>query len=101
MFGIQKHLLTMWLGDPERFLVPLALFNEKLTESGEVNAIIMTPPDEMYTVKVFDMYVRAMRSVLIEETSRFYSGYNYILQNRLREFTRDDPCVFGCKNIRT
>jgi len=95
-FGIQRNLLRFFFGDPERFLVPLAFFNEILIEEGgDRNAILVSPYDEMYAQKIFDSYVRALRSTLLEESKRFFFGYNDILQNRLREFHRDDPCVFA------
>ncbi|MBE9570741.1 MAG: hypothetical protein IMF11_08940 [Proteobacteria bacterium] len=95
-FGIHKNLLRVWLGDPDRFFTPLALCNEGLVEEGGDRAAIMvSPPDDFYAQKIFDSYVRALRSTLLEETMRFYFGYNDILQNRLREFKRDDPTVFA------
>ena len=95
-FGVHKELLRIWIGDPERFLTTLALTNERLIEKGgEVAAILVTPPDDYYTPKIFDNYVRALRSTLLKETRRFYFGHNEILQNRLREFKRDDPCVMA------
>lgn len=95
-FGIHRDLLRVWLGDPDRFFTPLALCNEALIEQGNERAAIMVaPPDDLYAQKIFDSYVRALRSTLLEETMRFYFGYNDILQNRLREFKRDDPCVFA------
>jgi len=36
-----------------------------------------------------------MRSVLLKKTKRFIFGHNDILQNRLLEFKRDDPCVLA------
>ncbi|MCK4782764.1 MAG: hypothetical protein KAV87_03360 [Desulfobacteraceae bacterium] len=95
-FGVQKNLLRVWLGDPERFYTPLALCNEGLIkDGGERAAILITPPDDFYAQKIFDSYVRALRSTLLGESRRFYFGYNDILQNRLREFKKDDPCVFA------
>ena len=95
-FGVQKNLLRGWLGDPDRFFTPLALCNERLIEEGgERAAILISPPDDLYTQKIFDNYVRALRSTLLEESKRFYFGYNDVLQNRLREFRKDDPCVFA------
>lgn len=99
-FGVQRNLLTFFFGDPERFLVPLALFNEILIrEGGDRNAILISPCDEMYAQKIFDSYVRALRSTLLEETRRFYFGFNDLLQNRLREFKKDDPCVFAAGGL--
>ena len=95
-FGIQKELLTFFLGDPERFLTTLALTNERLIdEGGEVAAILVSPPDDFYAQKIFDNYVRALRSVVLEETRRFFFGHNDILRNRLREFRVLDPCVMA------
>ena len=95
-FGVQRNLLTFFFGDPERFLIPLALFNEVLIEEGgDRNAILVTPYDEMYAQKIFDSYVRSLRSTLLEQSRRFYFGHNDILQNRLREFKKDDPTVFA------
>lgn len=99
-FGVQRNLLTFFFGDPERFLTPLALFNEVLIEDGgDRNALLITPPDDLYTQKIFDNYVRALRSVLLAESKRFYFGYNDILQNRLREFKKDDPCIFAAGGL--
>jgi hypothetical protein len=95
-FGVQKELLRVWLGDPERFLTTLALANERLIEEGgEAAAILVSPSDDLYTPKIFDNYVRALRSTLLKETRRFYFGHNDILQNRLREFRALDPCVMA------
>lgn len=99
-FGIQKNLLRMWIGDPERFFTPLAICNERLIEEGgERAAILMCPPDDLYTKMIFDNYVRALRSVLLPKKERFYFGYNDILQNRLREFKKDDPAVFAAGGL--
>jgi len=95
-FGVHKNLLRVWLGDPDRFFTPLALCNEALiSEGGERAAILISPPDDLYTLKIFDNYVRALRSTLLKDSQRFFFGHNYILQNRLREFKKDDPCVFA------
>lgn len=95
-FGVHRDLLRVWIGDPERFFTPLAICNEKLIgEGGERAAILITPSDDLYAQKIFDSYVRALRSTLLSETRRFFFGYNDILQNRLREFTKDDPCIFA------
>jgi len=95
-FGVHKNLLRVWLGDPDRFFTPLALCNEALiAEGGERAAILISPPDDFYATKIFDSYVRALRSTLLKDSQRFFFGHNYILQNRLREFKKDDPCVFA------
>jgi len=95
-FGIHKNLLRVWLGDPDRFFTPLALCNEALiVVGGERAAILISPPDDLYTQKIFDSYVRALRSTLLKDTQRFFFGHNYILQNRLKEIKKDDPCIFA------
>jgi len=95
-FGIHKNLLRVWLGDPDRFFTPLALCNEALIAGdGERAAILISPPDDFFAQKIFDSYVRALRSTLLKDSQRFFFGHNYILQNRLREFKKDDPCVFA------
>lgn len=94
-FGITRQMLRVWIGDPDRFLTTLALMNEVLVENGDVHAVLVSPPDDFYVPKIFDIYVRAMRSVLLENTRRFYFGHNDILQNRLREFNKNDPCVLA------
>jgi len=99
-FGVHKGLLTSFFGDPERFLIPLALHNEDLImEGGEDNALLLTPYDEMYSSKIFDSYVRALRSTLLKDGQRFFFGYNSILKNKLREFQRDDPAVFAAGGL--
>jgi len=91
-FGIQPNLLRIWYGDPERFLTVLALRNELLTkQSGERAAILVTPPDDFYTDKIFDNYVRALRSSIIAK--RLYFGGCEVIKARVLEFTRDDPAI--------
>lgn len=97
-FGIQPNLLRVWYGDPERFLTVLALRNEWLVkQKGERAAILVTPPDDFYTEKIFDNYVRALRSVVIAH--RIYFGGCEVLQGKLREFTRDDPVVLAAGGL--
>jgi hypothetical protein len=93
-FGIQPSLLRVWYGDPERFLTVLALRNELLVkQGGERAAILVTPPDDFYTDKIFDNYVRAIRSAIIAK--RLYFGGCEILKNTLLEFTRDAPAIMA------
>lgn len=95
-FGIQPDLLTVWFGDPERFLTTLALKNERLIQQrGDRAAILIAPPDDFYTPMIFDNYVRSLRSCLMPGKERFYFGKNEILKNRIREFRRDDPAVMA------
>lgn len=91
-FGVQPDLLSMWYGDPERFTTTLALFNERMSVQ---DAIVMTPPDDFYVPKIFDNYVRSLRSTIIKGEPRFFVGDCDILPTRAIEFLRDDPCVLA------
>ena len=91
-FGIQPNLLTVWLGDPDRFVTTLALLNERL---GDNNAILVSPPDDFYTPKIFDQYVRSFQSCVLEGRQRFWYGGNALLKSRVDEFRRDDPAVMA------
>lgn len=91
-FGIQPDLLTIWYGDQERFLQNVALFNERLEPGKE---LLITPPNDFFTPKVFDVYVRSLRSVLMEGHERLYFGKTDILKNRILEFRRDDPAILA------
>jgi hypothetical protein len=95
-FGIQPDLLTVWFGDPERFVTTLALRNECLVRQGDNrNAILVAPPDDFYVPMIFDNYVRSLRSCLMPGKERFYFGRNEILKNRISEFRRNDPAVLA------
>ena len=99
-FGIQPNLLTVWLGDPERFMTTLALYNERLTRGkGDHNAILITPPDDFYSPSIFDNYVRSIRTCLVPGKIRFYFGKCDILKERLRNFHRDDPAVLAAGGL--
>ena len=95
-FGLHPGLLQTLFGDPDRFITFLALMNEGLTaKGGERAAILVSPPDDFYSGKVFDNYVRALKSCLRAENPRLFFGKCDILKNRVREFRRDDPVVMG------
>jgi len=95
-FGLHPNLLQVWLGDPDRFITTLALLNERLIEQGgDRAAILIAPPDDYYSPKSFDHYVRSLHAVILPEHIRFYFGQSEILKNRLRAFRRDDPAVFA------
>lgn len=94
-FG-HNEILRAWYGDPDRFLTTLALRNERLISKGGDNAaVLVTPPVDFYIPKVFDNYVRSIKSCLIPGNVRFYFGKCDIIKNRLREFKRDDPAVMA------
>ncbi|MBW2149205.1 MAG: hypothetical protein JRI22_19545 [Deltaproteobacteria bacterium] len=96
-FGVQPELFTSWYGDPERFLTTLALRNEFLVKmGGERMAISITPPIDFYTPKIFDNYVRSLRSTVVPgQTPRLYFGGCNIIKARMKEFKRDDPAVLA------
>jgi len=95
-FGVQPELLKVFYGDPDRFLTTLALINERLiSEGGDNNAVLITPPVDMYSPAVFDNYVRSLKSCLLPGKVRFYFGHCEILKNTLREFRKDSPAVFA------
>lgn len=95
-FGLHPNLLQIWFGDPERFITTLALKNERLTAAGgDEKAILIIPPDDFYDVKVFDNYVRSLRSCLMPDNLRLYLSKSKILRNRIRKFMRDDPAVMA------
>jgi len=99
-FGCQPDLLTIFLGDPERFTTTLALRNEMLIrDGGDRNALLIAPPDDFYVPKIFDIYIRSLRSCLVEGRQRFFFGKNDILKNRIREFRRDDPSVLAAGGL--
>ena len=95
-FGVHPGLLQTLFGDPERFLTVLALRNEALMAGGgERAAVLVSPPDDFYSPKVFDNYVRALKSCLRPENPRLFFGKCDILRHRVREFRRDDPVIMG------
>jgi hypothetical protein len=95
-FGLTPGFLQTFFGDPDRFVMTLALLNEDLMRAGGDNqAILIAPPDDFGHSKSFDHYVRSMHSVLVPDRLRFGFGGNEILKNRLKEFRRDDPAVMG------
>lgn len=99
-FGIQSELLHVWYGDPDRFLTTLALRNENLIrQGGDKNAVLITPPVDMYEPKSFDNYVRSLKSCLLPASLRFYFSGCDILKNCLREFRRDSPAVLAAGGL--
>jgi hypothetical protein len=89
-YGIQPDLLKVWYGDPDRFLTTVALYNERL---GLTKEILISPPEDFYTPKIFDNYVRSLRTAI--KSKRLYLGHCTIISNRVWEFTRDDPAVLA------
>lgn len=95
-FGLHPELLHSFLGDPERFTTLLAILNERLTKDNkDKESLLVSPPDDFYLPKAFDIYVRSFRSVLMPDKIRFYFGNNEILKNRLRGFKKNDPAIFA------
>lgn len=104
-FGVRDGLLSAWYGDPDRFLITMARTNEWLTKAGgPENAMLVVPPEDFYSPKVFDQYTRALQSVLLrkggdKKTVRFYFGGFTVLKNRLEAFTKDDPAIMAAGGL--
>ena len=101
-FGVTPSLMSQFLGDPERFNHVVALKNERLIDQGgEHNALLISPPDDFYTPKIFDQYVRAMRFALSKDDHRFWFGEFKagILANRINEFRLNDPAVMAAGGL--
>ena len=97
-YGIRKDFLNIWIGDPDRFLTTLALFNERITDGqkDDKDAVMVSPPDDFYVSNIFDNYIRDIESVVVKDNRRLYFGYNEILQNKFREgFTDKDPAIWA------
>jgi hypothetical protein len=72
------------------------LRNEELTrQGGENNAMLVTPPMDLYADKPFDNYIRSLKYCILKDNLRFFFGGNNILKNHLREFRKDNPAVFA------
>jgi len=89
-YGIQHDLLKVWYGDPDRFLTTLALYNERL---GPNKSLLVAPPNDFYTPKIFDNYVRSLRTAI--KAKRLWMGNCTVVATRAWEFTRDDPAVLA------
>jgi len=95
-FGIHPGLLQGWLGDPERFITAIALYNERLTVNDAGQEILIIPPDDFYVQHAFDHYVRSLRSVIVTGRKRLFFGSCDILKNKVQEtFLRDNPAVMA------
>jgi hypothetical protein len=98
--GIQPDLLSSWYGDPDKFVTTTALLNERLIQAGGDKAsILITPPDDFYSPKAFEIYVRSMHSVIVPGKIRFGFGGNEILKNRCKEFKKDDPAIMAVGGV--
>lgn len=101
-FGINRGLLNVWWGDPNRFETALALTNESLIKhGGEDAAVMIVEPDDYTLSNYFEIYLRALKGVQTHDNLRLYlgekqpgeTGDTRVLIHRLREFKRDDPAV--------
>ena len=106
-FGIHPDLLTTLYGDPDRFITTLSIINERLRQQGgEKMAVLIAPPDDFYDTKMFDAYLRSLRSSLVFQDKyqclsaagnnpmpRFYYGKHEILRTRLQAFKEHDPAI--------
>jgi hypothetical protein len=101
-FGVTPSLMTLFLGDPERFNNVTALKNELLIEhGGDHNALLISPPDDFWVPKIWDQYVRALRFSLSKDDHRFWFGElkTGILANRINEFRTNDPAVMAAGGL--
>ena len=95
-FGLHPGLLQTWIGDCDRFITELALFNEELVRYGKPNnAILVAPPDDFGIPNMFDVYTRTISQALDSDTQRLFYGGNTILKNRIKEFMDKDPVIIG------
>lgn len=95
-FGLHPGLLQTWIGDCDRFITELALFNENLVRYGKPNsAILIAPPDDFGIPNMFDVYTRTISQALDSDTQRLFYGGNTILKNRIKEFMDKDPVIIG------
>lgn len=96
-YGYYQHpdMLRYWYCDPERFQTTLALKNGRLKES---ESLSIASPDDFYTPKIFDQYVRSLRACLCDPV-RLYFGKNRLLRNKLEEFRYNEPCVFAAGGL--
>lgn len=93
-FGLHPGLLQTWIGDADRFMIELALFNEDLAKfGGSKQAILIGHPADFGDPKRFDVYIRAISAALDKDSQRLYYGHNDILKNRVREFLDKDPVI--------
>jgi len=95
-FGLHPGLLQGWFGDPERFIMSLALLNEKLTVNDPGKAILIIPPDNCSDADRYDQYVRQLSSVIVKGRKRLYFGGCDLLRSKIQQdFKRGNPAVFA------
>jgi hypothetical protein len=95
-YGLHPDLLRTWIGDSDRFITELAIFNDEFVRYGKPqNSILIAPPDDFGIPNMFDVYTRAISQSLDSNTQRLYYGGNTILRNRIKEFMDKDPIIIG------
>lgn len=95
-FGLHPELLHSWWGDPERFIMEIAVINERLVKfGGERKSLLFNAPEGYGNPQSFDLYVRALTEALSNQNQRLYYGGNDILKNRVGEYSEKDPVVVG------
>ena len=95
-FRLTPDFLSVWYSDPERFITTLALKNEELIrQGGEKNAILITPPIDLYADKPFDNYIRSLKHCMLKDSLRFFFGERNVLKGHLREFRSNNPAVMA------
>ncbi|NLX50507.1 MAG: hypothetical protein GXY72_00225 [Deltaproteobacteria bacterium] len=93
-FGLHPGLLQGWWGDPDKFVTPLALLNERLiSKSGENAAVLIIPPYDFYDPSAFENYCQSFHGAFAQ--NRFFWGHNKILRQHVRRFLRGNPAVMA------
>jgi len=95
-YGLHPDLLRTWIGDSDRFITELAIFNDEFVRYGKPqNSILIAPPDDFGIPNMFDVYTRTISQALDSDTQRLFYGGNTILKNRIKEFMDKDPVIIG------
>lgn len=93
-FGLHPELLHGWYGDPDMFIMPVALKNERLMQQGkEKAAILIIPPTDYYNPDAFKDYMHALQGVLVDK--RLFFGNCKTLRKHLHSFERGNPAVMA------
>jgi len=93
-FGLHPELLQGWYGDPDRFIMPVALKNERLTQQGKERAeILIIPSTDYCNPDAFKDYMHALQGVLVDK--RLFFGNCKILRKHLHAFERGNPAVMA------
>lgn len=96
-FGLHKRFLRVFYGDHRTFELTVANYNGRLIEDdgNDLNAVIVSPPDDYDTPQAFDIFLRRLEDVLSEKNKRLNLGNADIIRNRILSFTRNDPAIMA------